>query len=292
MNHLKFEKIINVSEKGNACDLLAQSTGLSKTAIKQAMKLGAVWHRRGKAKQRRIRRATFEIRPEDRLAIYYDQSVLTRQAPAPLCIKDHQHYSIWFKPAGLMTQGSRYGDHCALSRQVERYFSRHRKVYVVHRIDRETSGLLILCHNRQAAAHFSGMFKRREIKKGYDVWVRGDLRVHGDRGEINFPLDGRKAQTTYRCTAHHQEMNESRAHVEISTGRTHQIRRHFNMIGYPVVGDPRYGEGNKNRTGLKLVAKSLVFTCPFQRQPVMIHIDPDCPPGDDCADAGQLPGRR
>jgi tRNA pseudouridine32 synthase/23S rRNA pseudouridine746 synthase len=63
--------------------------------------------------------------------------------------------------------------------------------------------------------------------------------------------------------------------VEIITGRTHQIRRHFDMIGFPVVGDPRYGEGNKNRTGLKLFATSLAFTCPYQHHPVRVHIDPD-----------------
>jgi tRNA pseudouridine32 synthase / 23S rRNA pseudouridine746 synthase len=275
VNHLKFNKLLTASKRGKACDLLVQETGLSKSAVKQAMNLGAVWHRRGKAKERRLRRATFEILPQDHLGIYYDASILSRKAPSAICMKDNHHYSIWFKPTGLMTQGSRYGDHCALTRQVERYFMPHRKVYLVHRLDRETAGLVVLCHHSKAAGHFSRMFRRREVKKGYEVRVRGDLRRHGDHGEIALPLDGREAFTIYRWTAYDQKMDESHARVEIITGRTHQIRRHFDMIGYPVVGDPRYGEGNKNRTGLRLIATSLEFTCPYQHHPIRVHIDPN-----------------
>ena len=278
MSHLKFKNIFNASQPGKACDLLAAATGLSKSVIKRAMSSGAVRHRRGKSKQRRLRRATFKIRPGDRLEIYYDEDILSRPAPDAICLNDFQHYSIWYKPAGLMTQGNRYGDHCALTRQAEKYFSPDRSVYVVHRLDRETAGLVILCHSKTAAGRFSGMFQRREIKKGYAVRVRGDLRVFGYSGEITLPLDDRRAHTSYQFASYDQERNESLAEVEIITGRTHQIRRHFDMIGYPVVGDPRYGEGNKNRTGLKLVARSLSFTCPFKRRKVKFQIDPDHPP--------------
>jgi len=278
VSHLKFDKLITAPEQGKACDLLAGTTGLSKSVVKRAMSLGAVWHQRGKSKQRRLRRATYKIQAGDRLRIYYDGDILSRPIPDAICLKDFEHYSIWYKPAGLMTQGNRYGDHCALTRQAERNFSPRRSVYVVHRIDRETAGLVIICHSKQAAGRFSGMFQRREVKKGYDVRVRGDLRTTVDHGEISLPLDGRLAKTTYQLITYCPEMDESRTHVEIITGRTHQIRRHFEMIGHPVVGDPRYGTGNKNRTGLKLIAKSLDFTCPFQQRPISFRIDPDRPP--------------
>jgi tRNA pseudouridine32 synthase / 23S rRNA pseudouridine746 synthase len=275
VNHPKFDKIVTASQRGKACDLLVQATGLSKSAVKQAMNAGAVWLRRGKAKERRLRRATFEIRPQDQLAIYHDPSILSRKAAPAFCLEDHQHYSIWFKPAGLMTQGNRYGDHCALTRQVERFFKPARKVYLVHRLDRETAGLVLVCHHSEAAGRFSRMFRSREVKKGYVVGVRGDLRRHGQRGEITLPLGNREARTQYRWSAYDPKRDESEAQVEIITGRTHQIRRHFDMIGYPVVGDPRYGEGNKNRTGLKLFATSLAFTCPYRHHPIRIRIDPD-----------------
>ncbi|HLT22061.1 MAG TPA: hypothetical protein VKZ84_01395, partial [Bacteriovoracaceae bacterium] len=54
--------------------------------------------------------------------------------------------------------------------------------------------------------------------------------------------------------------------VEIKTGRLHQIRKHFEMIGHPVLGDPKYGKGNKNKDGLKLQAYALEFRDPFDRQ--------------------------
>ncbi len=278
MNHLKFHKNFTFSQQGKACDLLAAATGLSKTAIKRVMNSGAVWHQRGKMKQRRLRRASSQIRAGERLEIFYDDDILSRPVPSAVCLKDFEHYSIWYKPAGLMTQGNRYGDRCALTRQVERYFSPRRSAYIVHRIDRETAGLVILCHSKQAAGRFSGMFQRREIKKGYDVRVLGDLRDVGGRGEIDLPIDGRHANTFYRWVAYDQRTNESRADVEIITGRTHQIRRHFEMIGHPVMGDPRYGVGNKNRSGLKLVATSLVYNCPYRQRSVNVQIDPDHPP--------------
>jgi tRNA pseudouridine32 synthase/23S rRNA pseudouridine746 synthase len=52
----------------------------------------------------------------------------------------------------------------------------------------------------------------------------------------------------------------------MGSGRKHQIRRHFDMIGHPVMGDPRYGKGNKNAEGLQLLATSLKFKCPFTHE--------------------------
>lgn len=274
MNNLKL-KVNIANKKGTVCDLLSEASGLSKSRIKQAMIKGAVWLRSGKAKQRRIRRATRQIQPTDQLALYYDEGILALKTPGAICIEDFTDYSIWYKPAGLMTQGTLYGDHCALSRHAENYFQPHRNVFIVHRIDRETAGLVLLCHNKKAAALFSRMFQKRKIEKGYDVRVRGKLGHNGKDGEIDLPLDGKAAVTRYRCMAHDPDIDESRAHVEIITGRMHQIRRHFDMIGHPVVGDPRYGDNNKNRTGLKLIAKSLAFTCPFTQRPVSISIDPE-----------------
>ena len=54
--------------------------------------------------------------------------------------------------------------------------------------------------------------------------------------------------------------------IVMGSGRKHQIRRHFDLIGHPVVGDPRYGKDNKNRAGLQLVATGLEFKCPFSKR--------------------------
>ena len=72
----------------------------------------------------------------------------------------------------------------------------------------------------------------------------------------------------YETVSYDPERNTSVVDVTIKTGRFHQIRRHFDMIGFPVMGDPRYGTGNKNSSGMKLEAVSLEFRCPFGRQQV------------------------
>lgn len=63
--------------------------------------------------------------------------------------------------------------------------------------------------------------------------------------------------------------------VELITGRMHQIRRHLEMIGYPVMGDPKYGRGNKNRSGLQLVATRLQFECPLGNGHIDQAVDPE-----------------
>lgn len=260
---LLFKKIVTKQDNGSACDILAAISGLSKSSVKRAMISGAVWHRKKGGKERRLRRATFKIPPGDEVVLYYDASILSRQAPQASCMKDYEAYSIWFKPAGLMTQGTRFGDHCALSRQVELYFKPHRKVFILHRIDRETAGLVIIGHNRRAASRFSTMFRERKIRKQYDAWVKGDIRRYANAGEVDMPLDGKRAMTRFQFTEYDAAADQSLVQVELVTGKTHQIRRHFDLIGYPVMGDPRYGNNNKNSTGLQLVAKGLKFTCPF-----------------------------
>ncbi len=67
--------------------------------------------------------------------------------------------------------------------------------------------------------------------------------------------------------------NTSAVDVVIQTGRRHQIRRHFDGIGHPVMGDPAYGSGNKNSEGLRLAAISLTFRCPFSREKMVFELD-------------------
>lgn len=278
MQPLVVRKTITSKDPDTACEALAHLSGLSKSRVKRAMTRGAAWIRRSGNKMKRIRRATAPVNPGDVIALYYDESILIRQPPRSQCIRDFKQYSIWYKPAGLMTQGTRFGDHCALSRQVEQHFQlrhRSRQVFLIHRIDREAAGLVLVAHNRTAAARFSKMFRRREIKKEYQVKVRGDLARSGARGTIDLTLDDRPSKTIYRLLHYDPVMDQSLAQVQIISGRRHQIRRHFEMIGHPVMGDPRYGRDNKNEAGLQLKAISLAFECPFGRGYLDIRIDPD-----------------
>jgi tRNA pseudouridine32 synthase/23S rRNA pseudouridine746 synthase len=86
------------------------------------------------------------------------------------------------------------------------------------------------------------------------------------------PLDGKEALTELDVESFDPESDTSVVSLSIKTGRLHQIRRHLEMIGHPVMGDSRYGKGNKNPEGLRLSAVSLHFFCPFQQKEVEFNM--------------------
>lgn len=122
---------------------------------------------------------------------------------------------------------------------------------LIHRLDKDTSGLLVVARSSAAWRHLSRQFKEREVQKGYLVLVRG--RVAPEEGVIEAPIlrhphhrhkmavvaGGREARTHYRVLRYLEGYTLLEAHPE--TGRTHQIRVHFSWVGHGVVGDPTYG---------------------------------------------------
>lgn len=273
MQIIQLKRTIGSNDPDTICDVLALHSGLSKVRIKKAINCGAVWLHRSNAKSKRIRRATTRVEQGDRVLLYYDESILSQIPPCARCIRDMKAYSVWFKPTNLMTQGTRFGDHVALTRQVERYFTPRRKVFLVHRLDRETSGLVIMAHNRRSAALLSEMFRSRKVEKTYEAWVLGDLGSTKSAGTIDLQLEARRAVTHYALKRFDPQKNQSLVQITPVTGRRHQIRRHFDMIGHPVMGDPRYGRGNKNKSGLQLTAVGLAFECPLGNGSINIMMD-------------------
>lgn len=273
MSPKRYDIIIAANDPTMICDALVKHTGLSKTRIKQAMIKGAVWLHHSKTGARRIRRATATVRPANRITIYYDDTILAAQPPAPRCITDQDHYGIWFKPAGLLVQGTRFGDHCALLRQVEQHFKMKRKVYLIHRLDREAAGLVMIGYTRTATAQISQLFHKRKIEKKYMAWAHGNLSTARVNIVIDADLDGKQAVTSYEIRRYDPNTDQSLLDITIHTGRYHQIRRHFDLIGHPIMGDPRYGHNNKNTHGLQLLAYHLGFDCPFTGKKMNFSID-------------------
>ena len=93
----------------------------------------------------------------------------------------------------------------------------------------------------------------------------GDLAAIETPRIIDRPVDGKSAVTEYTVTGYDPAANTSTVDITIRTGRKHQIRKHFDAIGFPVIGDPRYGKNNKNKSGLKLMATELAFRCPYKK---------------------------
>lgn len=126
---------------------------------------------------------------------------------------------------------------------------------IVHRLDRDTSGLLIVAKNARAQAALVEQMQRHEIKKRYLALVEGVIAL--DQGSIDAPI-GRDPRHRQQMAITASGSREARTHfrvlerfarhtlllLELETGRTHQIRVHLKAIGHPVVGDPTYGSGN------------------------------------------------
>ena len=150
---------------------------------------------------------------------------------------------------------------------------------IVHRLDKDTSGLLIVAKNDKAHINMSEQIKNREVKKTYIALVRGNIpedsatismpigRSSKDRKKMAVRKDGKEAITHFKVIGRYttNKGNYSLLEIKIDTGRTHQIRVHMAEIGYPVIGDEVYSNG-KNEFGVHgqcLHAKKLEFKHPI-----------------------------
>jgi len=153
---------------------------------------------------------------------------------------------------------------------------------VVHRIDRETSGVLLIAKNQDAYDFLKKQFLKRDIEKTYHAIVYGDLRY--DEGLINLPIgrhkndfrrwsadkkirgEAREALTYYKVLGRKKDYTLVEANPQ--TGRTHQLRVHFSAQGHPIVGDKLYAPGKKTIEGLDrlaLHAYSIEFESPDKK---------------------------
>lgn len=270
----KVSTVIHVNAPGVAVDVLAAHvSNVSKSKLKDAMTKGAVLLRRGK-QAKRLRRAQADVLAGDRLELHYDDDILTRATLAASLVHDAGSYSVWFKPAGMLSQGNEWGDHLALLRVVELHFSQRRPVFLVHRLDREASGLVIIAHKQQAAAEFSQLIQQRKIEKRYRIMVKGLLSAELQQtAKVLEPLDGKPCETKFTVLRTQQEPARTWLDIELITGRKHQIRRHFAAIGHPVMGDPQYGRNNQDDAGLALQAVQLRFQLKGQA-PLTVTLPP------------------
>ena len=144
---------------------------------------------------------------------------------------------------------------------------------IVHRLDKDTSGLMIVARNDESQARLSGMLADREIEKHYRALVEGRMkeasgvvelpvgRSRKDRKKMAADPSGREAVTEWKVLA--EGRNCTLLDVRIRTGRTHQIRVHMQALRHPVCGDPLYGQEKGVKVPcLMLHAFSLTFAHP------------------------------
>ena len=270
---MKIESHVTVEAAGeNAVDVLKNASGLSKQRSKLAMTQGAVWLTRGRNTQR-LRRAKRALRQGDELHLYYDEDILAEKPVEPALVADVGDYSVWHKPVGLRSQGSKWGDHCTVVRWAERHLSPERPAFTIHRLDRAASGLMLVAHTKTMAAALSALFRSRKVEKRYLVSVTGEFPAEPDPLRVDQPLDGKQAVSEFSLIEFDARQNQSLLEARIETGRKHQIRRHLADLGYPVVGDRLYGDGEADGVDLQLMAFLLAFRCPVSGEKVMYQLE-------------------
>ena len=256
-----------------AAELLKQHSRLSKQQIKQAMKKGAVWYSESDTGYKRLRRADKTLKVGQQLHLYYDAGVLGLQVDAAVLIADEGEYSVWYKPYGMLSQGSKWGDHCTINRWVEQNHLPQRPAFIVNRLDRAAQGLMLIAHTKSAASALSGLFEKRAINKQYTALVSGSFPEHLI---LDTAIDGKNALSRASLLSYAPHTKKSLVSVEIETGRKHQIRKHLSGAGFPIVGDRLYGPGlDTSSVNLCLVSTYLGFNCPITGLDKSYHLRND-----------------
>ena len=152
---------------------------------------------------------------------------------------------VFDKPAGLAVQGGA-GVRYSLDDFLAENFSP--RPFLVHRLDKDTSGVILVAKDKASAARFSALFAGKTgITKQYLAVCSG--RPEKDCGVISLDLDVRgklkKSETSYKLLSENQGF--SLLELELGTGRMHQIRRHLADVGLPVLGDDKYGDFALNK---------------------------------------------
>ncbi|MDR1935122.1 MAG: RNA pseudouridine synthase [Candidatus Accumulibacter sp.] len=154
---------------------------------------------------------------------------------------------------------------------------------IVHRLDFDTSGLVVLARGKKTQRALSLLFQERRVDKRYVAVVEG--RPKQSEGEIDLPLcvdwpnrplhkvdfdSGKPALTRYRVIAHDGALHASRLALTPETGRTHQLRVHMQALGHPILGDPLYAheDARSKAERLLLHAERLAFPHPSTGKPL------------------------
>ena len=181
------------------------------------------------------------------------------------------------KPAGLLSvpgKGPEKAD-CLIARLL----ALHPQVLLVHRLDTDTSGVMVFAMNKEAQGALGQQFEKRQTKKVYLARLWG--RLSPEAGQVDLPLivdwpnrprqhvnheTGRPAQTDWRVVKHspaEAKRPETRVRLMPLTGRSHQLRVHMAALGHPILGDPLYAGGEaQDYPRLMLHAESLRFRHP------------------------------
>ena len=204
--------------------------------------------------------SSFLPEPMDLSVIFEDKQIIVIDKPPGLVVHPAPgHYS------GTLVNGLLH--HCPDIEGI----SGEIRPGIVHRLDKDTSGVIVVAKNAHALEHLARQFKLREVKKEYTALILGELKTNS--GFMDMPI-GRHPVHRKKMSTKSRRARSAETHwkiimrfpgvclveIELKTGRTHQIRVHFSTAGHPIVGDPVYG-GNRKHHQVPENIRNIIVIC-------------------------------
>ncbi|MBU1092814.1 RluA family pseudouridine synthase [Patescibacteria group bacterium] len=240
----KFRFKVKADEAGERLDtwLTKKITGFSRNIIVRAIKSNQAWLNNKLAQPKTLIKAGQMAT----ITINLDSSDIIPEPMALDIIYQDKHLAVINKPAGIVMHPAGSHKSGTLANALKAKFD---DFYLVHRLDKDTSGVVLIALDQPMKDYLSKLFQDRKVKKTYLALVTG--KVIPQEAYLNFPikrgksgkfeslLEGRPAKSHYQVKAYLSGYTLVEVHPE--TGRTHQIRVHFKTIRHPVAGDVMYG---------------------------------------------------
>lgn len=196
--------------------------------------------------------------------------------PKPEIIYQDQYIVVVNKPAGLLTIPSPRQEKYTLTFLINQMLKKEPSqpnLYPCHRLDRDTSGLIIYAYGKAMQRKMMDEFRNQAVKKKYLAFIQGIPKKN--EGIINFKIQNTPALTKYRVLEK-KPVGFSVVEIEPITGRTNQIRLHFKMLGHPVVGERKFAFARDfpiRFRRLALVAQEIHFLHPLSRKPMHFSLE-------------------
>lgn len=274
-------------EQGRLDAVLSDLTGVSRSKIQKQIKEKKV------TVNGKTATASYIVKPNDEIVIPPFENEREELKPYDLSLDivfENENLMVINKPSGLVVHPAP-GHH--QDTLVNALFSKtnlsHQDSFrpgVVHRLDKDTSGLMLIAKNDIAHEKLSEMLKSKEIERHYLAVVDGV--IPNETGTIDAPI-GRDPKNRLKMKVEKENSKEAITHFKVlkrythhtliecvlETGRTHQIRMHMDYIGYPITNDPLYGHHKKTTPfGQLLHSKSLRFKEPITGEELFFECDP------------------
>ena len=285
--------IVSVEDEGKRIDayLASRNEELSRVAIQRLIDDEKILVNKKKTK------ASYKVQDGDLITLEEEQpkevSLKAQEIPIEIIYED-KDIIVVNKPKGMVVHpangnpdGTLVNAIMAVCKDSLSGIGGELRPGIVHRLDKDTSGVLIVAKNDKAHINMSEQIKEHQVEKTYIALVRGIVkeneasismpigRSDKDRKKMAVKKNGKNAITHFKVLERFPKHNCTLLEIKIETGRTHQIRVHLSHIGYPVIGDEVYSSGKNewNVKGQCLHAKSLKFKHPITNKEMFLEAE-------------------